>query len=61
MTQNLSHQAHVFGNPTQRNDRPSPTQRRAEAESTLRDIAFILKMTQRVREEMEIEEEAVLA
>ena len=61
MTQNLSHQAHVFGNPTQRNDRQARTPLRADAESTLREIAFILKMTQRVRDEIEAEEEAVLA
>jgi hypothetical protein len=57
MTQNLSHQAHVFGNLNQPRDRQARPQLRAQAESNLRDIAFVLKMTQRVREEIEAEQE----
>jgi hypothetical protein len=37
--------------------RATQAQPRADAESVLRDIAFVLKMTQRVREEMELEQE----
>ena len=61
MIQNVSHQAHVFSNLNQPRDRQARTELRAEAESTLRDIAFVLKMTQRVCEEIEAEQEAVFA
>jgi hypothetical protein len=51
MTQNLPNEA-----PTQA--RPSRPQVRAKADESLRDIALVLKMTQRIRAEIEAEKEA---
>ena len=56
MTQNLEHKPHVQVKPNIRNQRQ--TQLRDDADAILRDIAFVLKMTQRVRDEIEAEEEA---
>jgi hypothetical protein len=57
MTQNLTHQAHVHCQPNNQHNRQTRTQLRADADSVLRDIAFVLKMTQKVRDEIEAEEE----
>lgn len=54
MTQNKSHQAHTAYNLRTCRTR---TQVRADTDSMLRDIAFVLKMTERVRDEMEAEQE----
>ena len=56
MNQNLSPEARKNTNPTNRN--PRQTQMRADADAMLRDIAFVLKMTQRVREDIEAAREA---
>jgi hypothetical protein len=53
MTQNLEQTAQMPGRPLNRQ-----TQLRADADRMLREIAFVLKMTQRVREEMDAEQEA---
>lgn len=55
MTETLVHESHV---PSQPKLRLSPAQRRAKTVRLLRDLAFVLKMTERVREEMETEREA---
>jgi hypothetical protein len=55
MTRNFTHQAHSVYD--LRNCR-TRTQVRVDTEAVLRDIAFILKMTERVRSEIEVEEEA---
>jgi hypothetical protein len=52
MTQNLSHKAHTQPSPKFR------TQVRTEAETLLRDLAFVFKMTERVRAEIEADQEA---
>jgi hypothetical protein len=57
MTQKLLHPAHIDFKPNQWCDRQTRTQMRADADSMLRDIAFVLKMTQRVRDEIEAEQE----
>ena len=54
MTLNIPHKAHEKH---QRIARPVRPPLRSEAEAMLREIAFVLKMTERVREEMEIEQE----
>ncbi len=54
MTKNIPHQAQRERNLTNRQAR---TQLRADAETMLRDIAFVLKMTQRVRDEIEADQE----
>ena len=56
MTQNLEHKPHVQVKPNLRNQRQS--QLRDDADAILRDVAFVLKMTKRVRDEIEAEEEA---
>ena len=53
MTANLLHKPHVLPHPNSRKQRQTSTDQRVEAETLLRDIAFVLKVTQRVREEME--------
>ena len=55
MTQNLSHQARTHCQSNHQNNRQTRTQLRADADSTLRDIAFVLKMTQKVRDEIDAE------
>ena len=55
MTQNLPIEAVKQATPSHWQTR---TQLRADADQTLRDIAFVLKMTQRVRAEIVAEEEA---
>ena len=55
MTQNLPTEAPQSATS---NHRQTRTQLRADAERSLRDIAFVLKMTERVRAEIEAEEEA---
>ena len=55
MTQNLPNQAQTQAKP---NNRQTRTQLRADTEKMLRDLAFVLKMTQRVRSEIETQEEA---
>jgi hypothetical protein len=57
MTQKRLHPAHVHFNPNQRCDRETRTQMRADADAMLRDIALVLKLTQRVRDEIEAEQE----
>ena len=57
MTQNLSYPAHDLQDPIGLNRDLVRPQRRASAESLLRDIAFVLTMTQRVREEIETQDE----
>jgi hypothetical protein len=39
-------------------DRQSRTQLRVDADAILRDLAFVLKMTQQVRDEIETEKES---
>lgn len=55
MTRHLSHNAHSAYDLRTCQTR---TQVRADAESMLRDIAFVLKMTERLREEIEVETES---
>jgi len=57
MTQKPSHLVHIQFKPNQRCDRETRTQMRADADSMLRDIAFVLTLTQRVRDEIEAEQE----
>ena len=57
MTQKLLHPAHVHFKTNQRCDPETRTQMRADADAMLRDIAFVLKITQRVRDEIEAEQE----
>ena len=54
MTQNLANDTANHAMP----NRQTRTQLRAEAEKALRDLAFVLKMTQRIRAEIEAKEEA---
>ncbi|MBI1830090.1 MAG: hypothetical protein HYR84_01405 [Planctomycetes bacterium] len=64
MTQNIPHPAHASGEQNRPNRWKAREQVLHGADSILRDIAFVLKMTQRVREEMEAEqdiEDAVVA
>ena len=56
MTQNLQHQPHVHTKTNSRYNRPLPNQRRAD--QMLREIAFVLKMTARVRDEIKTEQES---
>lgn len=59
MTQNLLNETRMKVN--RRNDGRRETQLGAPPERILREIAFVLKMTQRVREEIDVEcEEALL-
>jgi len=55
MTEVLSHKPHVT---IHANSRQTRTQLREDADAILRDVAFVLKMTQRVREEIESEKRA---
>lgn len=57
MTQNLFYHSPRHCNVNLKSDRPNRPRLRADADSTLRDIAFVLKMTQRVRDQIESEEE----
>lgn len=53
MTQILLHEPHVQAGVNQHRNRKSQTKLRPDAAAMLREIAFILKMTQRVRDEIE--------
>ena len=53
MTQNLLHEQHVQSKPRYRNDQHCCTQLGGPPEKVLRELAFVLKMTQRVREQMD--------
>ncbi len=55
MTETLIHQSHVSSQPKVRLNR---SQRRAKTVKLLRELAFVLKMTQRVRDELETGREA---
>jgi hypothetical protein len=55
MTQNLPSQAQTRTKP---NHHQTRIQLRGDTEKMLRDLAFVLKMTQRVRLEIDAEEEA---
>jgi len=57
MTQKPLHLAHIQFKPNQRRDHETRTQMRADADSMLREIAFVLKLTKRVRDEIEAEQE----
>lgn len=60
MTQQHSHRSRCNVNPASRNPRRAYT--RAEVEAMLREIAFVLRMTQRVRRDIIAETQpAVLA
>jgi hypothetical protein len=54
MTQTIPHQAHTVYSLRNCQTR---TQVRHDAESMLRDLAFVLKMTERVRDEIETDVE----
>ena len=56
MEQTHTHPTHSRIKPQNRQSRQ--TQLRADADDMLREIAFVLKMTERVREEMNADEEA---
>ncbi len=51
----ITHQPHVAATAT---PRAPQTRVRAEADAVLRDIAFVLQLTRRVRAEIETEQEA---
>ena len=53
MTQQQSHRSRCHANPQSRNPRRAYT--RAEVEAMLREIAFVLRMTKRVRREIDAE------
>jgi hypothetical protein len=55
MTQTISHQAHTVFDLRNCQTR---TQVRADADTMLRDIAFVRSMTERVRDEIEADQEA---
>ncbi len=57
MTQKPLPPAHVHFKLNQRGDRETRVQMRADADAMLRDIAFVLTLTQRVRDEIEAEQE----
>ena len=57
MNMTLSHEAHFQTKPNQRQNAKTRTQLREGADAMLRDIAFVLKMTQKVRDEMDAEKE----
>jgi hypothetical protein len=57
MIQKPLHLEHLHFKPDQRRERETRTQMRADADSMLREIAFVLKLTQRVRDEIEAEQE----
>jgi hypothetical protein len=56
MTRNIMHPPHSQPKANTRNQRRTDV--RIEADDVLRDIAFVLKMTQRVHDEIEADEEA---
>lgn len=56
MTTNLQHKSHVQMKPNVRSQRQ--TQLREDANAILRDLAFVLKMTQKVRAEIETEQKS---
>lgn len=56
MTRNIMHPPHNPASANVRNQRQANM--RLEADAMLRDIAFVLKMTQQVRDEMEADKEA---
>jgi hypothetical protein len=56
MTRNIMHPPHIQPSVNARNQRQTDV--RIEADAMLRDIAFVLRMTQRVRDEIEADEEA---
>jgi len=56
MTRNILYPPHGQPSPNARNQRRADV--RIESDDVLRDIAFVLKMTQRVRDEIEADEEA---
>lgn len=55
MTQNIPHQAHTGFNLRNCQTR---TQLRGDAEAMLHDIAFVLKLTERMRDEIEADQQA---
>jgi hypothetical protein len=55
MTRNIMHRTHNQPSTNARNQRQAD--QREKADAMLRDIAFVLKMTQRVRDEMEADKE----
>jgi hypothetical protein len=57
MTQNLLNETRMQTKVNRRNDGRPGTQLGAPPERILREIAFVLKMTQRVREQIEVEYE----
>ena len=60
MNANYSHKRNATTNPDTRKPRGENRRTRTEVESMLRELAFVLKMTQRVRTEMEAEREATV-
>ncbi len=56
MTRNIMYRTHNQPSTNARNQRQAEL--RLEADEMLRDIAFVLKMTQRVRDEIEADQEA---
>ena len=62
MTQNLQHETRMQMKVNRRHDNRQGTQLGAPPQRILREIAFVLKMTQRVRDQIEVgreEEELV--
>jgi hypothetical protein len=57
MTANLTHDTRMQMKVNRRNDAQPGTQLGAPSQRILREIAFVLKMTQRVRDQIEIEHE----
>ena len=57
MTQNLLHESHVQTKVNPRHYRH--VENRRQADELLREVAFVLKMTQRVRETIEAEQESL--
>jgi hypothetical protein len=57
MTQNLGQEKELQAKKPRSQRRPQ-AQLQAEADAALRDIAFVLKMTQQVRAEIDAEQEA---
>jgi hypothetical protein len=53
MNLNLSHEAHNQQKPSFRQNARKRTQLREGADAMLRDMAFVLKMTQKVRAEID--------
>jgi hypothetical protein len=56
MTRNIMHRTHNQPSTNARNQRQAEL--RIDADEMLRDIAFVLKITQRVRDEMDADKEA---